>query len=162
MEIERRFIVSAFPEHLELLRRAQVKQGYICTGEIEARIRKTEDAHKTTYKLAFKTDGTLVREEVEFDISEENYHELLKLLKGEMISKDYRVYPLDGYRLEVCKVDEGKSTEYIYAEVEFSTIKEAEAFDAACIPYIVKEVTKDRSYNMKKYWERTRMLNCAK
>ena len=60
MEIERRFIVAAFPEDLEVLRRAEVKQGYISTGEPEARIRWTKDEHKTTYKLGFKTDGTLV------------------------------------------------------------------------------------------------------
>lgn len=157
MEIERRFIVSAFPEDLEVLRRAEVKQGYISTGEPEARIRWTKDEHKTTYKLAFKTDGTLAREEVEFDISEENYIQLQRLLKGDMITKDYRVYQLGDYRLEVCKVDEGRPTEYMYAEVEFTTVEEAKAFDIAHIPYLEKEVTEDRSYNMKKYWERTRV-----
>lgn len=159
MEIERRFIVSAFPEELEVLRRAEVKQGYISTGEPEARIRWTKDTHKTTYKLAFKTDGTLAREEVEFDISEENYAQLQKLLKGKMITKDYRVYALPprSYRLEVCKVDEGMPTEYMYAEVEFESIEEAQEFDATNIPYLVKEVTQDRSYNMKKYWDRTRL-----
>lgn len=156
MEIERRFIVSAFPEHLELLRKAEVKQGYICTGNPESRIRWTKDEHKTTYKLAFKTDGTLAREEIEFDISEENYIQLQKLLKGDMITKDYRVYKLGAYRLEVCKVDEGRTTEYMYAEVEFSSIEEAQNFDSTCIPYLEKEVTEDRSYNMKKYWDRTR------
>ena len=157
MEIERRFIVSGFPEGLEVLRRAEVKQGYISTGEPEARIRWTKDEHKTTYKLAFKTDGTLAREEVEFDISKENYNQLKGLLKGEMITKDYRVYALpNDYRLEVCKVDAGMPTEYMYAEVEFESIEEAKAFDTQAIPYFVKEVTEDRSYNMKKYWDRTR------
>lgn len=157
MEIERRFIVSAFPQDLEILRKAEVKQGYISTGEPEARIRWTKDEHKTTYKLAFKTDGSLAREEVEFDISEENYAELKRLLKGEMITKDYRAYALpNDYRLEVCKVDEGMPTEYMYAEVEFESVEEAMAFDVANIPYFVKEVTEDRSYNMKKYWDRTR------
>ncbi len=157
MEIERRFIVSAFPEDLEVLRKAEVKQGYISTGEPEARIRWTKDEHKTTYKLAFKTDGTLAREEIEFDISEENYTNLKRLLKGDMITKDYRVYALtNNLRLEVCKVDEGMPTEYMYAEVEFESIEQAMAFDVAHIPYFVKEVTEDRSYNMKKYWDRTR------
>ena len=157
MEIERRFIVAAFPEDLEVLRRAEVKQGYISTGEPEARIRWTKDEHKTTYKLGFKTDGTLAREEVEFDISEENYTNLKRLLKGEMITQDYRVYALPGNkRLEVCKVDEGMPTEYMYAEVEFESIEEAKAFDYTCIPYFIKEVTEDRSYNMKRYWDQTR------
>lgn len=156
MEIERRFIVSAFPEHLKVLRRAEVKQGYISTGEPEARIRRTKDEQKTTYKLAFKTDGTLAREEVEFEISEENYIELQKLLKGEMITKDYRVYALGAYHLEVCKVDQGMPTEYMYAEVEFETVEEAQAFEVSNVPYLIKEVTEDRSYNMKKYWDKTR------
>lgn len=156
MEIERRFIVSAFPQGLEMIRRAEVKQGYISTGNPESRIRWTKDEHKTTYKLAFKTDGTLAREEVEFDISEENYTELQKLVKGAMITKDYRVYTLGEYHLEVCKVDEEMPTEYMYAEIEFETTEEAEAFDCTCIPYLEKEVTEDRSYNMKRYWDKTR------
>ena len=50
MEIERRFIVAAFPEDLEVLRRAEVKQGYISTGEPEARIRWTKEICNRHYK----------------------------------------------------------------------------------------------------------------
>lgn len=156
MEIERRFIVSAFPEDLKVLWTAEIEQGYISTGDPESRIRRAKDENKVTYELTFKTDGTLAREEVEFEISKVHYDALKKLLKGDMITKDYRVYELGDYRLEVCRVDEARPTAYMYAEVEFKTIEEAKAFDIDQVPHLVKEVTEDRSYNMKKYWERTR------
>lgn len=156
MEIERRFIVSAFPEDLKVLWTAEIEQGYISTGDPESRIRRAKDENKVTYELAFKTDGTLAREEVEFEISKANYDALKTLVKGEMITKDYRVYQLGDYHLEVCKVDEARPTTYMYAEVEFKSIEEAKAFDTDKIPHLVKEVTEDRSYNMKKYWEHTR------
>lgn len=155
MEIERRFIVAQFPEG-EVLRKAYVEQGYLCTADIEARIRKTAHEYRTTYKLCFKSDGTLSRKEVEFEIEKERYEELIDLLDGEMIKKDYRVYALGSKRLEVSYVDGGTAHEYYYAEVEFETEEEALAFDSNEIPYLIKEVTSEKSYNMKNYWKRTR------
>lgn len=156
MEIERRFLVAGFPDE-KPIRKAWVEQGYLCTGEIEARIRKTVKEDGTTYKLAFKSDGTLSRKEVEFEIDKARYEALLELLEGDMIKKDYRVYPLGKYQLEVCEVDPETDGHYYYAEIEFENEEEALAYDAACIPHVLEEVTYDRSYNMKNYWQVTRI-----
>lgn len=156
MEIERRFLVSGFPKQ-EPIRKAWVEQGYLCTGEIEARIRKMVKEEHTTYKLAFKSDGTLSRKEVEIEIDKAQYEALLSMLVGEMIKKDYRVYALGKYQLEVCEVDPETEGHYYYAEIEFESEEEALAYDAACIPYVLEEVTYDKSYNMKNYWQVTRV-----
>lgn len=157
MEIERRFLVSGFPEG-ECIRRAQVAQGYLCTADIEARIRKTVNVDRTTYKLCFKSDGTLSRQEVEFEISKDHYEALLELLPEKMIEKDYRVYELGDKRLEVCEVDPGTEGHYYYAEIEFNSEAEALAYDCKQVPNLLEEVTYDKSYNMKNYWHITRIL----
>lgn len=155
MEIERRFLVKGFPKQ-QPMKCAHVEQGYLSVGEIEVRIRRTVDEVATSYKLCFKSEGTLSREEVEFEIEKAQYEALLALLSGEMIEKDYRVYALGDYQLEVCQVDAGTPRAYYYAEVEFEDEQQALAFDSRCIPGLLKEVTYDQSYNMKRYWQATR------
>ena len=108
MEIERRFIVTQFPDD-EVLKKTYMEQGYLCTADIEARIRKTVNEYKKTYKICFKSDGTLSRKEVEFEIEKEHYEELVDLLDGEIIKKEFRVYALGNNRLEVSYVDGGTS-----------------------------------------------------
>ena len=155
MEIERRFIVAGFP-NAKIIRKASIEQGYLCIDEVEARIRKTVKEDCITYKLCFKSDGTLSRKEVEFEIDEVRYLALLDLLTGTMIKKDYRVYEFMDKHLEVCEVDADTETAYYYAEIEFDTEEEAMAFNAQDIPLLIKEVTYDSSYNMKNYWLKTR------
>ncbi len=155
MEIERRFIVTQFPEE-EILKRTYMEQGYLCTADIEARIRKTVNEYKKTYQLCFKSDGTLSRKEVEFEIEKERYDELVDLLEGEIIKKEYRVYALGNNRLEVSHVDAGTPNAYYYAEIEFDSEEEAMKFNAEEVPHLVKEVTYEKDYNMKNYWKRTR------
>lgn len=156
MEIERRFLVSGFPDQ-EPIKKAWVEQGYLCTGDVEARIRKTVNSDRTTYKLCFKSDGTLSRKEVEFEIDQIYYEQLLTLLKGAMIVKDYRVYALGDKKLEVCEVDPGTIGNYYYAEIEFNSEEEAIKYDPSQIPHFIKEVTYEKSYNMKNYWQVTRI-----
>lgn len=155
MEIERRFIVTQFPDD-EILKKTYMEQGYLCTTDIEARIRMTINEYKKTYKICFKSDGTLSRKEVEFEIEKEHYEELASLIDGELIKKEFRVYALGKNRLEVSYVDGGTSHAYYYAEVEFDSEEEAMHFNAEEVPYLVKEVTYDKQYNMKNYWKRTR------
>lgn len=46
-----------------------------------------------------------------------------------MIRKDYRIYQLpDGRKLECSLVDGGTENAFLYAEVEFPTVEEANAF----------------------------------
>lgn len=149
-EIERKFLISSFPE-LPLLEEAVVWQGYLSTQPV-VRIRKKETKNKTDYILCFKGKGTLCRKEIELELSREVFNELHDLLEAPMILKDYKVYALDGHRLECSLVDRGTSTEFLYAEVEFASLEEAKAF----IPpvFLCNEVTENPYYSMGRYWQR--------
>ena len=154
MEIERKFKLDVFPEHLPLLHASQVEQGYLSTTPcVRIRSKKTEDA--VDYKLCIKGQGTLVREEVELSLDEDRFTRLKNLLHGEMIRKDYRIYQLpDGRKLECSLVDGGTENAFLYAEVEFPTVEEANAFVPPA--FLGEDVTEVPGSSMSAYWERTR------
>ena len=74
------------------------------------------------------------------------------------MSKDYRVYALpDGRRLEVSLVDEDLPTCFFYAEVEFDTVEQAQAYVPPADIGLQEEMTEDRGFSMSAYWKRTRL-----
>ncbi len=151
-EIERKFLIDAFPAHLPLLEEATVWQGYI-SSEPVVRIRKKETPAGAGYRLCFKSKGTLVRTEVEMDLTAEKFEALTALLEVPLIRKDFRVYRLeDGSRLECSLVDKDAATAFYYAEVEFNTEEEARAFVPPA--FLGEEKTEDPAFTMSHYWER--------
>ena len=154
MEIERKFKLSAFPQHLPLLQASQVEQGYLSVTPT-VRIRSKCRDGVTDYRLCIKGKGALVREEVELPLDEDKFFRLKNLLHGEMIRKDYRVYQLpNGLQLECSLVDAGTENEFMYAEVEFSTEEEARAFVPPA--FLGEDVTEVPGSSMSAYWQRTR------
>ena len=49
MEIERKFLISSVPEHLEQYKKRVIEQGYMCTGPV-VRVRRDNDEYYLTYK----------------------------------------------------------------------------------------------------------------
>ena len=153
MEIERRWKIAGFPENLPLLRQAHMRQGYIATAPV-VRIR-TDGARCV---LCFKGKGTLAREEIETDIDAETFRRLEAFIGKPLVSTDYRVYALpDGRRLEVSLVDEDLPTCFFYAEVEFDTVEQAQAYVPPADIGLQEEMTEDRGFSMSAYWKRTRL-----
>ena len=152
LEIERKFRMNGFPEHLKCLRQVDIEQGYISV-EPEIRIHKAVDRN---YRLTVKGNGTLSRTEIKTGIEEQFYQDAVEFVGHPMICKDYRSYDLDGYILEVCCVDAGTEHEFYYGEIEFESEAAAEAF----VPedFLGTEVTDDDAYKMKNYWRRTRLF----
>lgn len=154
MEIERKFLLTKLPDIKPTLS-ARIFQGYLSTNP-EVRIRSREVLYQniSEFILTVKGDGDLSREEVEIYISYEEFDKLSKLIDKPLIEKYYRVYNVDGHKLECSVVDPGKSSSFVYGEVEFETEEEANnykwPFDGA------EDVTYDKSYKMKNYWLRTR------
>lgn len=70
-----------------------------------------------------------MRQEIELPLEEATFLQLRELLPAPMIRKDYRVYALpDGHRLECSLVDGEEPGGFYYAEVEFGSVEESEAF----------------------------------
>lgn len=158
MEIERKFLLSAFPQGLPLLEEARMEQGYLCADPV-VRIRSKESAGKTACRLCFKGQGRLVRQETELAISEETFRELANLLKAPMVKKEYRVYALPGgasawnaaWWTAVSITPRWSSPPW----------RRPSAFTPP--PFLGREVTEEKGFTMAEYWETRRFpaLDCG-
>lgn len=79
--------------------------------EPEVRIRRyVKDGLDAAYLLTIKSGDGLVRREVEFEISREQFYALAEMISAPFISKDFRVYQLpNGLELECSLVDGGRA-----------------------------------------------------
>ena len=92
MEIERKFLidwnqVTALP--LPLVRQAESWQGYLSAATPVVRIRRRDfsDGH-TDYILCIKGKGKLARQEIEKELTKEEFEALESLLPIPMLHKD--------------------------------------------------------------------------
>jgi CYTH domain-containing protein len=164
MEIERKWMVNRWPDEsagLPLIKEQYMRQGYI---SVHPTVRIREEAvtgSPVEYILCFKSSGTLSRKEIELPVSEEQFAQLEDLIGIPLIRKTRRVYQLpDGLHLEVNLVDEGMATEFMYAEIEYESEEQANAW-VPSLPwlaeYLQDDVTEDPAQTMGAFWERTRL-----
>lgn len=154
-EIERKFLIDSFPSNLPFKQGYQVYQAYLSLDP-EVRIRRYEkEGLDTDYFLTIKSGNGLVRREVEFEISREQFYALAEMIPAPFVSKDFRVYQLpNGLELECSLVDAGARSEFMYAEVEFPSVEAASQFNP--LPFFKQEITENPAYRMKNYWKNTR------
>lgn len=151
MEIERKWEIDGFPQGLPLLDTATMEQAYLSTRPV-VRIRASHRAGQASYILCIKGEGGLAREEIELPVEEAVYRRIARLIGQPPIVKEYRAYRLPGgERLEVNLVDAGTPAAFYYAEVEFETVAQAQAFTPP--PCLGRELTGRPGASMNEYWE---------
>lgn len=166
MEIERRWMVAGWPETGTLLKEEAMKQGYI-TVDPSVRIREGSllspegKPLKTISMLNFKQGHGIARQEIEFQIPPERFEELETFIGLPLITKLRRTYELaDGSHLEVNLVDQGMPSEFWYAEVEFSSVEDARAWNPDAVglaDYLSDDITEQPGKSMAVYWSETRL-----
>lgn len=123
MEIERKFLIPVLPEDLETYPHRRIEQAYLCTEPV-VRIRKQDE----TYILTYKSAGMMAREEYNLPLTKEAYEHLKGKADGIVLSKTRYLLPLsDELTIELDVFDAPHETLRL-AEVEFSSIEQAEAF----------------------------------
>ncbi|MDO5702952.1 MAG: hypothetical protein Q4G47_06335 [Lachnospiraceae bacterium] len=161
MEIERKWMVSGWPEaDLPLTATHNMRQGYLVV-EPTVRIREEKAPDKTEYVLCIKSGRGIAREEIEILIEEDKFRELERIIGYPLIPKERRTYLLpDGLHLEVNHVDEGLPTEFWYAEIEYPDIETARSWDpagAGLEGYLGIDVTDQPGQSMGAFWIKTRL-----
>lgn len=140
MEIERKFLVKALPEHLNQYSSHTIEQAYLCTDPV-VRIRRMDD----TYILTYKGSGLMIREEYNLPLTEDGYLHLLKKADGNVLTKKRYLIPLSGCLKAELDIFEGKFDGLTLVEVEFPDEETARAF---CAPeWFGKEVTFSNAYH---------------
>jgi len=138
-EIERKFLIKKLPDRLEEYPYHVMEQGYLNTAPV-VRVRK-EDGD---YYLTYKGKGFIEREEYNLPLTEEAYLHLIQKADGKIIRKKRYLIPYEKYTIELDLFEEPFKP-LIVAEVEFSSLEEANAF----IPpeWFSEDVTGDYHYS---------------
>jgi adenylate cyclase len=140
------------------------EQSYLSINP-EIRIRRKQKVDQflvakepATYKLCIKSKGTLIRKEIEKNLTEQEYSDLRNdvALDQPLVLKHFIELPISQnnqtYYLVVGIVDEGEETSFCYGEIEFKNPEEANAFQAQ--EFFGLEVTNDLSYKMANYYQK--------
>lgn len=122
IEIEKKYLIKTMPD-LTGCKSYFIKQAYISTDPV-LRIRQKDDK----YIFTFKGQGTLQRQEIETQLTKQQFDNLLKKVEGNIIQKTRYIVPLcDGLKAEL-DVYEGDLKGFKNVEVEFDTIEQANSF----------------------------------
>ncbi len=140
MEIERKFLVDKIPS-LENLKSDEITQAYLSIKP-EIRVRQKGDKYYRTEK----GEGTLVREEIEYEISKEEYLDSFAKCEGRVIEKTRYYIPVNDLVIEL-DIYKGKHEGLIVCEIEFPSEQDAENFNLP--KWLGKEITYDISFRNK-------------
>ncbi len=142
-EIERKFLIKKPEESLlsslPQIQVAEIVQSYTSSG---ARLRKWTEKGKITYIKTVKTHIThITRIEVENEITEEEYKQLLKTEQSRLTKVRYR-YPYKGKLIEIDIYPFWEDR----AILEVELVSEDEEFSIPEFIRIIKEVSHDKAY----------------
>ena len=151
MEIERKFTAGAaesLPFSLDRYPHHEIEQGYLCTSPV-VRVRREDDRYYMTYKGG----GLMAREEYNLPLTEESYVHLRAKTDGNVITKKRFLIPVkdfggvwaDSPLTVELDVFGGVFAGLLLAEVEFSSVEEAESFPM--LPWFREDVTRDVRYH---------------
>lgn len=144
-EIEKKWLVNPaqIPYDLEKAEKIKIEQTYINFSP-EIRVRKINDG--AMYSFAVKTGLTedgLIRKEIDEEITEEEYNNMVKKQEGNTIHKT-RYQLLDGEYVLSIDIFSGDLEGLAYLEIEFKNKEEAEKYQTP--DWVIKDVTADVRY----------------
>ena len=123
MEIERKFLITKLPDHLNNYKCRNIEQGYLSTNPV-VRVRKDND----DYFLTYKGSGMMVREEYNLPLTRESYDHLIQKADGTIITKKrYEIPTSDSLIIEL-DLFEGAFSGITLAEVEFKSESQANSY----------------------------------
>jgi adenylate cyclase len=129
------------PEWLDDFPSVRIRQGYLAIdeGQVEVRLRRTDDATVLTVKRG----AGRVRREEEVDLGEDQFRSLWPLTEGARVEKRRYTVPHEELTIEV-DVFEGPLSGTLMAEVEFDSERASETFRPP--EWLGDEVTGDGRY----------------
>lgn len=143
-EIERKFLVDELPSKLDSYSCQEIVQGYIVITQDGTEVRLRQKSGK--YFQTVKTGEGLKRQEVEIEITREQFEQFWPLTEGKRIEKVRYEIEQGGVTIEL-DVYSGVFSGLVIAEVEFDTEKESRSFMPPV--WFGREVTLDKQYKNK-------------
>jgi adenylate cyclase len=140
VEVERKWLVEDLPA-LAKREGKEVIQGYIAIAAdgTEVRLRQTDGKFFQTVKSA----GGLVRDEIEIDLTQDQFEALWRATAGRRLKKTRYTWHWEGNKVEI-DVYHGSFDGLMVAEVEFASASASTQFVPP--PWFSTEVTEDKRY----------------
>ena len=146
-EIERKWLIKkdAIPYDLKgsEVKKYEIKQTYLCFDpEMRVREYNNGESYEFTMKTNMTIDG-LIRDEVNIDITKEQYDNLVKKQEGKTINKTrYQLY--DNGEIVAIDIFHDELDGLAYMEIEFKTEEESKNYKEP--DWVIKDVTSDVNY----------------
>ncbi len=123
MEIERKYLIEKIPFEPDQYPCLVIEQGYLCTDPV-VRVRRQND----DYYLTYKGRGLLSREEYNLPLDAASYAHLIQKADGRILRKRRYLIPHGDHLTIELDIFERDYEGLMLAEVEFSSLEEADAF----------------------------------
>lgn len=158
LEIERKFLIAVQPETLiqegkiKVLHKQSIWQTYLAideTQELRVRKLKNEDTGVLSYTHTFKNGNGVQREEVEYEITEGIYEQVVGAFGFVPLTKSRITADWGGRVIEIDVYDQ---IHLSVLEVEFETLEEANAFEAPS--WFGEDITTQKQYSNKTVWKK--------
>ena len=146
-EIERKWLIKKedIPYNLNdsNVQRFEIKQTYLCFDpEMRVRDYNNGQSYEFTIKNNMSNDG-LIRDEVNIDITKEQYNNLIIKQEGKTIHKTRYQFYADGQLIAI-DIFHGELDGLAYMEIEFKTEEESREYKEP--KWVIKDVTSDVNY----------------
>lgn len=145
VEIERKWLIdpSKIPYDLTNAEVYDIEQTYINFSP-EIRVHRINNSYFTSAMKANMSSDGMTRDELEIDITEEEYNELYKKREGNTILKTrYQFLSQDGYLMAI-DIFHGDLDGLAYLEIEFVSEAESKAYKEP--DWVLLDVTADVNY----------------
>ena len=146
-EIEKKWLIKKedipYDLHSSNVQTFEIKQTYLCFNpEIRVRDYNNGESYEFTLKNNMSSDG-LIRDELNIDITKEQYDNLIIKQEGQTIHKTrYQFY--DSGQLIAIDIFHGELDGLAYMEIEFKTEDESRKYKTP--NWVIKDVTSDINY----------------
>jgi adenylate cyclase len=156
LEIERKFLLSEYPEQLirggKLLIQSEqkIEQTYLALDDNqELRVRKIIDliSEEVQFTHTFKRGNGLLREEIEYSISQGIYEQVIQAFQAVPLTKK-RITAL--WDDTVVEIDCYDHIQLMVVEVEFDS--EAAAIGFIAPDWFGRDISSEKQYSNKKVW----------
>ncbi|WP_042197783.1 CYTH domain-containing protein [Paenibacillus camerounensis] len=157
MEIELKFLLPEYPEQLieggelKVITRHSIDQTYLAIEDgQELRVRKITDldSGEITFTHTFKDGKGISRKEIEYDISEGLYNQMVEAVKAVPLVKTRTTAVWNGITVEI---DVYTQLQLTVIEVEFDSLEEAQSFSAP--EWFGQDVSVEKKYSNKTVWK---------
>lgn len=157
MEIERKFLLPQYPEsliakgELAVSTEQRIEQTYLAMDENEElRIRRIADlaSGEVSYTHTFKRGNGLVREEIEYAISEGIYSQVAAAFGFTPLTKNRVTADWNGRTVEIDIYDQ---VQLAVLEVEFDSLEDANEFVPPA--WFGEDISSQKQYSNKTVWK---------